>query len=335
MAKTVKEKLLEILIKNKGIYCSGQDLANTLGITRAAVWKAVSSLRKSGYDISALTNKGYSLSENCNYLSESEICSLLSEKASQFFVIETAKVLTSTNSVLKERAACENEGLVIIAEEQTAGRGRLGRSFYSPGSTGLYLSVLLKPRLPAEKAVSITAMAAVAAANAVENLDGFNKGDIKIKWVNDLYKNDKKVCGILTEAMLSFENGGLDYAVLGLGFNIYPPKDGWPEDISVIAGSLFETAPEKGIRNRLAANFLNEFLPLYENISHSDFLESYRSRQMLYGKTVEVFCGDTVRTAKVIAVDDNLRLVVKFTDNGEISALGSGEVHIKPIRKSN
>jgi BirA family biotin operon repressor/biotin-[acetyl-CoA-carboxylase] ligase len=135
---------------------------------------------------------------------------------------------------------------------QSAGRGRLGRSFYSPGDTGLYMSILLRPALQPENAVLITCAAAVAVSNAIREVCG---EEVQIKWVNDLFLHQKKVCGILTEASFSAQTNGLDYAVCGIGVNVYPPENGFPEELASIAGAVC-SAPEEGLRDRLAAAIL-------------------------------------------------------------------------------
>ena len=187
--------------------------------------------------------------------------------------------------------------------------------------------MLLRPEIGARQAVGLTAMAAVAAARAAEKLCGT---PIRIKWVNDLWKNGKKVCGILTEAALDLESGMLDYAVLGLGFNVAAPADGWPEDLRDVAGALYDGSPAPGARAALAAAFLNAFWPLYRAGPRSGYLDEYRCRQALTGQRVLVTPRrGTPRAAQVQGIDDECKLVVRFDGESRPAALNSGEVSVR------
>jgi len=239
----VKQEVLAALDAVRGRYISGQELAVQLGVSRTAVWKAVAALRRDGIPIEAVTNRGYTLAQSVDVLNAAAVAVQLDEATVKALQIEVVDRLPGTNAALRSRAdAGAREGLVLIAQAQSAGRGRGGHSFYSPPG-GLYMSILLRPEIGARQAVGLTAMAAVAAARAAERLCGV---PITIKWVNDLWKNGKKVCGILTEAALDLESGMLDYAVLGLGFNVAAPADGWPEDLRDVAGALYDGSPAPG-----------------------------------------------------------------------------------------
>ena len=266
----VKQEVLAALDAARGRYISGQELAAQLGVSRTAVWKAVAALRRDGIPIKAVTNRGYTLAQSVDVLNAAAVAVLLDEATVKALQIEVVDRLPGTNAALRSRAdAGAREGLVLIAQAQSAGRGRGGHSFYSPPG-GLYMSILLRPEIGERQAVGLTAMAAVAAARAAERLCGV---PITIKWVNDLWKNGKKVCGILTEAALDLESGMLDYAVLGLGFNVAAPADGWPEDLRDVAGALYDGSPAPGARASLAAAFLNAFWPLYRAGPRSGYLD--------------------------------------------------------------
>ena len=196
----VKQEVLAALDAVRGRYISGQELAAQLGVSRTAVWKAVAALRRDGIPIKAVTNRGYTLAQSVDVLNAAAVAAQLDEATVKALQIEVVDRLPGTNAALRSRAdAGAREGLVLIAQAQSAGRGRGGHSFYSPPG-GLYMSILLRPEIGARQAVGLTAMAAVAAARAAERLCGVS---ITIKWVNDLWKNGKKVCGILTEAALA------------------------------------------------------------------------------------------------------------------------------------
>lgn len=323
----VKQEVLAALDAVRGRYISGQELAAQLGVSRTAVWKAVAALRRDGIPIKAVTNRGYTLAQSVDVLNAAAVAVQLDEATVKALQIEVVDRLPGTNVALRSRAdAGAREGLVLIAQAQSAGRGRGGHSFYSPPG-GLYMSILLRPEIGARQAVGLTAMAAVAAARAAERLCGV---PITIKWVNDLWKNGKKVCGILTEAALDLESGMLDYAVLGLGFNVAAPADGWPEDLRDVAGALYDGSPAPGARAALAAAFLNAFWPLYRAGPRSGYLDEYRRRQVLTGQRVLVTPRrGTPRAAQVQGIDDECKLVVRFDGESRPAALNSGEVSVR------
>lgn len=320
-----KQYVLSVLEANRGQVVSGSKLAKELSLSRNAVWKAIKGLKEEGYAIDAVTNKGYSLSSENDILSSQSIEPYLG-KCKDSLRIEVHKTITSTNTVMKELAAQgELEGKVIIAQEQTEGRGRLGRSFYSPPA-GIYLSILLRPKMAIEDSLFITTTAAVAVAKAIESV---STCDAKIKWVNDIFCNGKKVCGILTEAGIDFESQILDYAVVGIGINVDYPKDGFPEELKEVATSIFEkNLYSTNARSQLVAEVLNNFWGYYEGTSMKSCIQEYRKRSFLIGKEIDVILGNESKKAVALEVDDNARLVVQFTD-GEIKTLHSGEVSVR------
>ncbi len=231
--------------------------------------------------------------------------------------------VVSTNTAVKEYGANgEDEGLVLIAQKQTCGKGRMGRSFFSPDKTGLYMSLLLKPSLPAEKSLYITTAAAVSAAIAIEKI---TKNHTHIKWVNDIFLNNKKVCGILTEASLCPETQGIKYAVLGVGINIYPPKNGFPDDLKSIAGSISDTG--ENLRARLASEFLNCFFEYYSNLADKAFYSEYINRSFIIGKKIIVTDSSESYDALVTGINEEFGLEVILKD-GSRRTLNSGEVSI-------
>lgn len=324
----VKEQILDIFENNRGIFISGAELAAKLSVSRNAVWKAVKSLQEEGYEITAVTNRGYCLDEETDILSVQSIAKHLGDESGHFN-IEVFKTLDSTNNMLKSLAASgESEGKVVISEEQTAGKGRISRSFYSPAGTGLYMSVLLRPQFGPEESSYITSAAAAAVARAIEMISGC---DAKIKWVNDIYCKGKKVCGILTEASMNLETGGLEYAVLGIGVNVNPPTQGFPEEISDIASSVFERSMNTGdTRSRLAAEILNNFWQYYKTLGQKTFLREYRERSMIVGHDILVLHGSSSKKARALGIDDSCHLIVEYED-GSQENLSSGEISIRRI----
>lgn len=321
---TTKDKLLGLFEENKGIYFSGEEIAGKLCVSRAAVWKAVKSLRDEGYVIDAVTNKGYCLSTNTDILSPQGIQKYLKQEYKNMD-INVIPVIGSTNDLVREKAnEGYDEGYVVISNEQTKGRGRYGRKFFSPSGTGLYMSLLLRPKnYSASEAVKVTMIAAVAMCEAIEEV---SDEKAEIKWVNDIFIKDKKVCGILTEASYGLENGVLDYAVVGVGINVYRPEGGFPEEIEQTAGAIFNNTQDD-LKNHLSASFINNFMRYYL-LQNDEFVEEYRNRSFVVGKKVMVIMGDNKREALVQGVDDECRLIVEY-DDGKTESLSYGEISIK------
>ena len=320
-----KERLLSLLEGHKGEYFSGEEIARLLSVSRTAVWKAVNTLRADGYEIDAVQNRGYCLDAHTDILSVSGIRQQLDSRW-ESLELELIPCAASTNALLRERAANgAPEGTVILANQQTQGRGRLGREFYSPPDTGIYLSLLLRPQaLEPTQAVKITTMAAVAACRAIEAVSG---KQAQIKWVNDIFLNGKKVSGILTEASISLESGRLDYAVLGIGFNVYPPAGGFPPALAEIADSILRNQQNQG-KNLLAASFLNHFLDIYHGDDPAEYAAAYRERSMVIGQPIQVISPTGVRNAYALDVDKDCRLIVRYED-GTIDRLSSAEISIR------
>ena len=230
--------------------------------------------------------------------------------------------LDSTNNRAKALAAAgAPHGFLVAADSQSAGRGRLGRSFWSEGA-GVYMTLVLRPECAPEKVPMITSLAAVAAARAVEKCCG---ADVRIKWVNDLYIGSRKICGILCEAGFGAETGKPDYAVLGIGVNT--ARTEFPPELREIAGSV---GNETGIvpdRNRLTAEILNELEAVYGQLETGEFLAESRRRSNVIGRDVLVIRGATQFPAKALDIDGEGRLVVRTGNSTE--SLGFGEVSLK------
>lgn len=229
----------------------------------------------------------------------------------------------STNDILKEMArAHAPEGSVVIADAQTAGRGRMGRRFFSPAGSGLYMSVLLRPKLPADLLV-ITVNAAVAAAKAIEKHTG---RPARIKWINDIFQEGKKVCGILAEGQTGGKDPAENFVVLGIGVNLFAPRNGFPEPLRDTAGALFP-APCPFDKNAFARDIL---AGVFDGCG--DLYAEYAGRDMLRGRPVRVRVAsqEYAATAAGIARDFSLRL--QCGDGREI-LLRAGEVSVIPNGK--
>ncbi len=234
----------------------------------------------------------------------------------------------STNTLAKLRAKDgADEGYIVIASHQTAGRGRLGRSFSSPDGTGIYMSVVLKPTISPEKTVLITTAAAVAVSRAIECL---SEKETQIKWVNDILINGKKVCGILTEGSINPQDQTLDFAVLGIGINVFRPKNDFDDDIKDIAGFIFNEYSED-IKTKLVCEIVKNFFEYYKNIEKKTFFNYYKEKCFVIGKKVNIIKnGEIISKGQVLDLLDDFSLMIKHK-NDKIENLSSGEISIRTI----
>lgn len=320
----VKDRVLEALEANRGEYFSGEALAGRLQVSRNAVWKAISQLRESGYPIDAVSNRGYCLRAESAILSPQSIAQYLTVPGLE---VEVQPVVTSTNTVLRQRAEeGAPEGLVLAAVTQTAGKGRRKHAFFSPPDSGLYLSFLLRPDLAAQESLLLTTCAAAAVALAIEDCAGV---EAQIKWVNDVFCRGKKVCGILTEAALDLETGGLQYAIVGIGVNLFPPAGGFPANLPE-AGAVFASKPQ-GLegRSQLAGRILNHFFSFYPDLSKKPFFADYRKRSLVLGQPITILERGQTRPAVALDLEEDFSLRVREED-GSVRSLSSGEVSVRP-----
>ena len=317
-----KDAVLQAL-RGTNFPVSGERLARQLGISRNAVWKAIRALQKDGCRITASTRTGYRLMETPDLLSETEISRFLVQQDIGTHM-EIYQELDSTNNRAKELAAKgAPHGTLIIADSQTAGRGRFSRSFYSPPHSGVYISFILRPSLPAERAVMITSLAAVATARAIETLAGTKVG---IKWVNDLWINRKKCCGILCEASMDFESSRLEYVIVGIGVNVGRMQ--FPEELASIATSVENECGTRVSRNRLIAEIANQISALYKDLASGAFMAENRERSVVIGREVTVLGAAEPYSAKAVDIDEQGRLIIRLSD-GRAETLNSGEISVR------
>lgn len=318
----VKEKILTVLEErgNRGI--SGKELAASVGMTKNTVWKAVKELRDDGYAIFAVANKGYCLTNENDALSEKAIHPFL--KTTLYGRnMDVFKTIDSTNNFAKSLARLGMpDGTTVIADQQTEGRGRTDKSFYSPSNLGIYMSIVVRPKISVDYSLMLTSCAAVAVSEAIENVAGVKTG---IKWVNDIYIGEKKVCGILTEARINIEAGGLDYAVIGIGLNVL--TENFPKEIRDTATSLFLETGKDISRVRLVAEILNCLEERINNISSKSFIEDYKKRSILIGRDIAVTRGSEEFNATVLGIDEFGHLVIE-SENDELIALNSGQIRM-------
>ncbi|MDE6034394.1 MAG: biotin--[acetyl-CoA-carboxylase] ligase [Ruminococcus sp.] len=319
-----KEIIIRTLAESDGEYISGAMLANKLGVSRNTVWKAVKVLESEGYSIEAVPSKGYRLSADNNRLSEKLIQVYLKTNNFGNKIIIYDEV-SSTNTCAKEMASAGiSAGTVVIADSQNAGKGRSGRNFVSPKGKGLYMSVIMRPDFDIQTASLITSATACAVADAIEKLCPH---DVKIKWVNDLYMNGRKICGILTEASLGMEMRSLDYAIVGIGLNIRSSEGNFSRDLRVTATSIEDETGLKPDRNRLCAEILNSLEKYISCIPERSYIPEYRSREILTGNTITANVDNNKVIAFAEGIDDNANLIIKLPD-GTIRHLSSGEANL-------
>lgn len=233
---------------------------------------------------------------------------------------------TSTSTILAQMAQSgAPEGTVLAALSQSAGRGRLGKSFASPENGGLYFTILLRPSFSLAQAQFLTPAAAVCMAQAIENTCHI---PIHIKWVNDLYLNGKKICGILTETMPCQNSSALDYVLIGIGVNIYPAREKLPTELNQKATTIFPKKPDIDYRPLLLAAFLDNFFAIYPALAQNKLFSEYKKRLFILGQTVEILQYDQHYSAQVLDLADDYSLLVR-TNDGQTQKLFCGEIQLK------
>jgi len=323
---SLKNKILVDLENCREADLSGQALAEKYKVSRNAVWKAISALKRDGYDILSSTNRGYRLSPDCDRLSAEKIASLLDDKTISVKVFDT---VGSTNDEAKKLLS-QNPGgnFFVLAEEQTGGRGRQGKQFFSPKGSGLYMTLALSRKIPLAEALGITAYAAVCVVKAIKQITG---RDTQIKWVNDIFLDDKKICGILTEAVSDFESGTVSAVVVGIGINIR--RADVPENLKDIVGFLscynsvcHNSVCHNSVKNSLAAAVANA-LSRYEP-GNSDYLSDYKKLSYVLGKEITYTVNNVPFSGRAVDFDKDGGLVVR-TAAGTIETLKSGEISVR------
>ena len=341
---TTKQKVFQILTENKGSYVSGEKLAQECNVSRAAIWKAVKAIRDEGFEIDGSNNNGYTLAgdQTADVLSQAVLEYTLNQTYPEFAGghIECFETIDSTNTYAKKLAAqdaSKYHQAIIVAETQTAGRGRIGRSFESPAGTGVYLSLIITPKGGITQPAVITASAAVAVCRALKKLYGVQPA---IKWINDIYvQNDgqlKKAVGILTEGITNFETGLIESAVIGIGVNLKPSdkiKKSTAKDIAGFvtkAPKIDDSNSEKPdpSRAKVIAEIAGQVFKILDQ-PLEEVIAEYKSLSFLIGKNLTIYplIGDekSAYTALALDIDQNASLVVQLPD-GQEKTLNSGEV---------
>ncbi|MGP6147149.1 biotin--[acetyl-CoA-carboxylase] ligase [Jeotgalibaca sp. A122] len=316
---STKDEVLAILEQRRVDKISGQKIADELGVSRTAVWKAINTLKADGYLISSTTNAGYKLINPSDSLNTAAIKPLLDRK----LIVETYQTIDSTNAEAKRRLNDNpHEDILILAESQEKGRGRLGRTFYSPSRNGIYMSLTLHDLNPQNDATLVTTAAAVAVCQAIEELTDLKP---RIKWVNDIFIDGKKICGILTEGTLSLETQTIQSIILGIGLNVLEDEN-LPAELQQIVGSLFKKESPVS-RNHLAASIINHFFRIYETMGTREYLDEYRERCFVLGRNVSFVKNNETYSGLAIGIDDTGALEIQLTDN-TITKISYGEISI-------
>ena len=319
---TTKSEILSALERSRGEFVSGAELAQMLHISRTAVWKAIKQLEQEGHGIETLAGRGYRLCEQSDLLSSEGISACLPPELENTPVY-VLKTVDSTNTYLK-RLALEGaaHGTLVLAEEQTAGRGRRGNSFFSPGNTGLYMSLLLRPESLDCDTQMMTVRVAVAVCKALESMTSVKP---RIKWVNDIYADGRKLCGILSEAVADLESGSVESIVVGIGLNCTTTQDAFPPELRGIAGSLGGHI----CRNELAAKIV-EGIMRELRCDEQEVIAAYRLRSLMTGKAVRFLREGELLEGVAEGIADNGNLLVAMADGSEL-VLHSGEVSVKGL----
>ncbi|MBM7712258.1 biotin--[acetyl-CoA-carboxylase] ligase [Enterococcus xiangfangensis] len=316
---TTKEKVLARLKETQEVL-SGEVLAQELAVSRTAIWKAIKELEKKGYRIQHLAT-GYRYQPS-DILDAKEI-------QDQIRYPIDVSVLETSDSTMKDAQlavlAGEKSPLLIVADMQEAPHGRFDRPFFAAKQQGIYMSLLLKPNEQLHELPQYTILMAVAAAEAIDELLGV---DSQIKWVNDIYLNEKKVAGILSEAMTDVESNSLKYIIIGMGINFSIPQEDYPTELQEKATSLFPDGQATTTRNQLIITIWNRFFDLLAE--PTDFLASYRKKSFVLGKKITFKRKDRSYLGTAVAIADTGELIVDL--GTEQIALSSGEISLSSIQ---
>ncbi len=331
------QQILQLLQAHAGTPLSGNYIGQKLQISRTAVWKAIRKLQKNGFTIKACAREGYLLSGNCaDMLTKDGMLACLAhinpEAASKIKLFVHGTVSSTQDLLAQQAQEGASAGTCVAATQQLSGRGRRGHQFFSPPG-GVYISLLLRPpALKISMARWVSVSATLAACEAIEDVLQLANLDmpVKIKWLNDIFIGNKKVCGVLSEARCNLDNELIDYVILGAGFNLYPPEGELPEHLRDLMGALLP--PKQQInegKNYLAAAFVSRVFSQLNHFDRRMAAEQFRNRSNLLGRSVTLISENSRCKAQVIDIDEDCRLQVRFND-GTRAALSGGEISLQP-----
>lgn len=323
----MKAEILKVL-KTAGTYVSGQDLCEQLGVSRTAVWKVIRQLQEEGYDIEAVRNRGYLYRESGDIYNGAEIQSLMKTAWAGKNLIFLEQVDSTNNEIRRQAEQGAPEGTLAVAVEQTAGKGRRGRHWNSPGGgDGIWMSLLLRPDFAPECASMLTLVAAMAVQDGIYCVTGL---DCRIKWPNDLVIGGKKTVGILTE--MSTEVDYIRHVVIGIGINVGTKE--FPPELQATATSLALNTEEPVKRAQLVCAIMEAFEKYYgifkETLDLTNLREEYNRKLVNLGKQVRVLAPEQEYCGVAQGIDGKGELLVKAED-GEIRRVVSGEVSVRGV----
>lgn len=321
----MKAEILKMLRETDG-YVSGQELCNKFGVSRTAVWKAINQLKENGYEIEAVQNKGYHLLSAPDVMDKTELESIHATEwvGCEIYYFDN---IDSTNTKAKELAEeGHSSGTLVVADRQTAGKGRRGRSWESPPGIGIFMTLMLKPEINPNNASMLTLVAAMATTRAIRRVTGV---PAMIKWPNDIVMNGKKVCGILTEMSAQFDY--INHIVIGIGINVH--NEEFPEEIAQTASSLYLESGQHIHRASLIESFLEEFEDVYAEFLKTEDMEGlqkeYDTMLVNRGRQVRVLDPKEPFEGKAMGITKKGELIVDTWESRKL--VSSGEVSVRGI----
>lgn len=321
----MKAEILKMLRETDG-YVSGQELCNKFGVSRTAVWKAINQLKENGYEIEAVQNKGYHLLSAPDIMDKTELESIHATEwaGCEIYYFDS---IDSTNTKAKELAEEGHpSGTLVVADRQTAGKGRRGRSWESPSGIGIFMTLMLKPEINPNHASMLTLVAAMATTRAIRRVTGV---PAMIKWPNDIVMNGKKVCGILTEMSAQFDY--INHIVIGIGINVH--NEDFPEEIAQTASSIYLESGQHIHRASLIEAFLEEFEDVYAEYLKTEDMEGlmkeYDAMLVNRGRQVRVLDPKEPFEGKAMGITKKGELIVDTWESRKL--VSSGEVSVRGI----
>jgi BirA family biotin operon repressor/biotin-[acetyl-CoA-carboxylase] ligase len=323
----MEKEVLRLLRDKAGQYLSGQAMSRELGVSRASVWKAVQSLRGKGFHIASSVNRGYKLESGPEHIEGLDIEVGLSTRIIGTSVFSFDSLPSTIDKAVALAQEGAPEGTVVVAEAQTGGRGRLGRTWSSPAGVGIWSSIILRPSIPPREAPKLTLLIAVGVAKTLNERYRLNA---RIKWPNDVIVNGKKICGVLTELLA--EQDAVRYIIASFGLNVNQTRSGFPDEVARIATSMRIEAGRKLDRPRVFKDILMELDTQYVHFippgrGSASILEQWRELSCTLGKHVKVQLRDESIEGIARDIDDDGSLIIELADGGLLS-VAYGDVTI-------
>lgn len=321
-----RDVILGVLRQNRGTFVSGEELGNLLGISRVAIGNHIRKLREQGYGIESTVSQGHRLLSEPDLLLPQELCGRLKTMRFGSEISYFTSVASTSNEAKRWAADGAPEGAIVITEEQTGGRGRMSRGWFSPSMQGIWFSLVLRPPFAPQEAPKCTLLAAVAICRALRDCGGIDCG---IKWPNDILCNGRKLVGILTE--MSAEMDAINYVIVGMGINVNIAREVFPEELRDLATSMAIETEKPVSRLELFVTVLAELEKWYDRARQEGFapvFDEWRRLSVTLGKQVSVVAPDGSFVGMALDIDADGALLVK-TDTGTERVL-AGDVSIRP-----